>query len=119
MTRQRVGGRPQGSGASATLVLASHTPGTDIVTPAAPSGPVVIRSIAAEGPPEHGERDGANPSPGLLRDATAIYQYAVARGERFSQRALARQLRLRGHRFPNDHLHRIAHSVGLAPGRAA
>jgi hypothetical protein len=30
---------------------------------------------------------------------------------------LARQLRLRGHRFPNDHLHQIAQSVGLAPGR--
>jgi hypothetical protein len=28
-------------------------------------------------------------------------------------------LRLRGHRFPNDHLHRIAQSVWLAAGRAA
>jgi hypothetical protein len=28
-------------------------------------------------------------------------------------------LRLRGHRFPNDHLHRVAQSAGLAPGRAA
>jgi hypothetical protein len=28
-------------------------------------------------------------------------------------------LRLRGHRFPNDHLHQIAQSVGLAPERAA
>jgi hypothetical protein len=60
-----------------------------------------------------------DPSPGLLRDATASYQYAAARGERLSQRALARQLRLRGHRFPNDHLHRIAEGTGLAPGRAA
>ena len=65
MTRQRVGGRPQGSGASTILMLASHTLGADIVTPA-PSGPVVIRSATPEGPPEHGERDGADPDPGLL-----------------------------------------------------
>jgi hypothetical protein len=55
----------------------------------------------------------------LLQDATAIYQRAAARGERLSQRALARQLRVRGHRFPNDYLHQIARSAGLAPGRAA
>jgi hypothetical protein len=100
-------------------MLASRTPGTDVVTPAAPSGPVVIRSTAPDGRPEHGERDGAGPNRGLLQDATAIYQHATACGERLSQRALARQLRLRGHRFPNDHLHQIAQSVGLAPGRAA
>jgi hypothetical protein len=28
-------------------------------------------------------------------------------------------LRLRGHRFANDHLQQIAQRVGLAPGRAA
>jgi hypothetical protein len=28
-------------------------------------------------------------------------------------------LRLRGHRFPNDQIHQIAQSVGLASGRAA
>jgi hypothetical protein len=55
----------------------------------------------------------------LLRDAIAIRQQAAACGERLSQRALARQLRLRGHRFPNDHLQQIAQSVGLAAGRAA
>jgi hypothetical protein len=119
MTRQRVGGRPQGSGAGAALMLASRTPGTDMVTPAACSVPVVSRSTAPNGPPGHGERDGADPNPGLLRDATAIYQRAAARGERLSQRALARQLRLCGHRFPNDHLHQIARSAGLALGRAA
>ena len=81
--------------------------------------PVVIRSTVPDDRSEDGERDGADPHPGLLRDATAIYQHAAARGERLSQRALARQLRLRGHRFPNDHLHRIAQSVGLAAGRAA
>jgi hypothetical protein len=119
MTRQRAGGSTQGSDASATLMLASHTPGTDMAMPAAHSAPLVIRSTAPDGPPEDGERGGAGPHPGLLRDATALYQHAAARGERLSQRALARQLRLRGHRFPNDHLHQIAHSVGLAPDRAA
>jgi hypothetical protein len=69
--------------------------------------------------PEDGDHDGAEPRTGLLRDATAICQHAAAGGERLSQRALARQLRLRGHRFPNDHLQQIAQSVGLAPGRAA
>jgi hypothetical protein len=118
MTRQRAGGRPQGSGAGAALMLASRTPGTDMVTPAARSVPVVIQSTAPDGPSEHGER-GADPNPGLLQDAATIYQHAAARGERLSQRALARQLRLRGHRFPNDHLHQIARSAGLAPGRAA
>jgi hypothetical protein len=98
---------------------AAPTPGTGVVRPAARSVPVVIQSTAPNGPPEHGERNGAGPNPGLLQDATAIYQHAATRGERLSQRALARQLRLRGHRFPNDHLHQIAHSVGLAPGRAA
>jgi hypothetical protein len=49
----------------------------------------------------------------------SICQDATRRGERLSQRALARQLRERGHRFPNEHLHLIATSVGLALGNAA
>jgi hypothetical protein len=55
----------------------------------------------------------------LLRDARAIYQDAAARGERLSQRTLARQLRGHGHRFPNEHLRLIATSIGLAAGKAA
>jgi hypothetical protein len=118
MTRQRIGGQPQGSSAKPTLMLASHTPGTGMVTPAARSMPVVIRP-APNRLPEHSGRDGAHPHSGLLQDATVICQHAAARGERLSQRALARQLRLRGHRFPNNHLRRIAQSVGIAPGQAA
>jgi hypothetical protein len=116
MTRQRAGGRPQGSGASATFKPAAHAPGQS--APSARSVPAVMWSTAPDGPPGHGERAAAA-SPGLLQEATALYQHAAARGERLSQRALARQLRLRGHRFPNDHLRRIAQSAGLAPGRAA
>ena len=117
MTRQRASSRPQGSDASATLMLAARAPGTGASS--ARSVPAVMWSTAPDDPPGHGERDGAAANPGLLRDAIAICQHAAARGERLSQRALARQLRLRGHRFPNDHLHRIAQSVWLATGRAA
>jgi len=55
----------------------------------------------------------------LLRAASTICQDAATRGERLSQRALARQLRAGGHRFPNEHLRLIAQDIGLAAGRAA
>jgi len=55
----------------------------------------------------------------LLRAAAVIWQDTAARGERLSQRALARQLREHGHRFPNDHLRLIATSIGLAQADAA
>jgi hypothetical protein len=64
-------------------------------------------------------RLGTRPGPGLLRDASAIYRDAAARGERLSQRTLARQLRSHGHRFPNEHLRDIADSIGLTAARAA
>lgn len=67
----------------------------------------------------HGDGVAGRPDPGLLHDASAIYQDAAARGERLSQRTLARQLRGHGHRFPNEHLRAIAQSIGLAPGEAA
>jgi hypothetical protein len=51
----------------------------------------------------------------LLEDASGIYQTAAARGQRLSQRALARQLRGRGHRFPNEQVRAIAAAVGLPP----
>ena len=56
---------------------------------------------------------------GLLRDACLIRQAANASGERLSQRSLARELRSRGHRFSNEHLHDIAASIGLAAEQAA
>jgi hypothetical protein len=63
--------------------------------------------------------DNGCPDADLLHEATAIYQQAAARGERLSQRALARQLRLHGHRFPNEHLRHIAETIGLAESKAA
>jgi hypothetical protein len=64
-------------------------------------------------------RSDRGPRPGVLRDARAIYRNAAARGERLSQRTLARQLRGHGHRFPNEHLRLIADSIGLSTGKAA
>jgi hypothetical protein len=55
----------------------------------------------------------------LLSDASAIRAAAATRGERLSQRALARELRERGHRFPNDQLHQIAEVTRLTEARAA
>ena len=119
MTRQRANSRVREPETSATLVLAPHPSSSGQVASPTPPVPVVIRSSVPDDRSEDGERDGADPNSGLLRDATAICQHAAASGERLSQRALARQLRLRGHRFPNDHLQQIAQCVGLATGRAA
>jgi len=68
---------------------------------------------------EYDDGDASSPDPELLRDASAIYQRAIARGERLSQRTLAQQLRRHGHRFPNDHLRLIAKCIGLIDIKAA
>ena len=62
---------------------------------------------------------GIETDPGLLDAASAIYEDAATRGEHLSQRMLARQLRSRGRRFPNEHLRQIADSIGLLTGQAA
>jgi hypothetical protein len=67
--------------------------------------------------PAHDASGAADPR--LLRDASVILQNASARGQRLSQRTLARELRSHGHHFPNDHLRLIAESVGLSCSRAA
>jgi len=67
----------------------------------------------------HSDGYGGTPDLRLQRAANSICQDAARRGERLSQRALARQLRERGHRFPNEHLHLLATSIGLADGHAA
>ena len=73
----------------------------------------------AAGPRPRRHRADPGPDPRLLRDATLIFQNASARGQRLSQRTLARELRGHGHHFPNDHLHQIAETIGLAHQRAA
>jgi len=117
MTRKRAYGRAQEPRITTALVLAP--PPTD--------ADMAMRPPASPGPGAHlrwaGEvtrhRNGTRPGPGLLRDASAIYRDAAARGTRLSQRALARQLRSQGHRFPNEHLRLIADSIGLTAGKAA
>jgi len=119
MTRQRAGGRVHGARAGAALVLAPRPVNADVVTPTARGVPVAMRPGGPQSEPGRGDGECGVPDPGLLRDASAIYQRAAARGERLSQRALARQLRVHGHRFPNEHLRQIAESIGLAQGKAA
>jgi hypothetical protein len=119
MTRQGANSHARQPGTNAALVLAPDPASSGQVAAPTIPAPVVIRTTVPDDWPADGERDGTKPNTSLLRDATAICQHAAACGERLSQRALARQLRLRGHQFPNDHLQQIAQSVGLAPGRAA
>jgi len=64
-------------------------------------------------------RGDSRPDSYLLRDANRIMQNASARGQRLSQRTLARELRGHGHHFPNDHLRQIAETIGLTHGKAA
>jgi hypothetical protein len=100
MTRQHAHRRHP----AATLMLAP---------PAATVLPV--RPVPGPGAPDAE----SGPDPRLLRDATLIFNNASARGQRLSQRTLARELRRHGHHFPNDHLHQIADTIGLAHQRAA
>jgi hypothetical protein len=80
---------------------------------AAALAPPLVLSGAANG---HGGADaGARHESPLLNDAAVLCQTAAARGERLSQRALARGLRGRGHRFPNQSVPGIAVAAGLGP----
>ncbi len=99
MTRKPAHRRP-----AATLMLAP------------PPGATVLR-VPTTAPADRAA--GAGPDPRLLRDAALILQNASARGQRLSQRTLARELRGHGHHFPNEHLHHIAETIGLAYQRAA
>jgi hypothetical protein len=116
MTRQQANVTTRASTPTAALALvpapvsAGRFPGA-----AADSAPVRRLGHDQDVP---GDGPGTGPEPGLLDAASAIYRDAAARGERLSQRMLARQLRGHGHRFPNEHLRLIADSIGLT-GKAA
>jgi hypothetical protein len=117
MTRQRTHVAAPESRFAAVLVLAPPPAPGNMATGAQPGA-----SPAAHLHPS-GEviryRADRGPRPGLLRDAGTIYRDAAARGERLSQRTLARQLRRHGHRFPNEHLRLIADNIGLNASKAA
>jgi len=115
MTRQQATATTQTSAPTAALALApvpvsaSRFPGAAADVVRRPGDDL---DLPGDGP-------GTRPEPGLLDAASAIYRDATGRGERLSQRMLARQLRGNGHRFPNEHLRLIADSIGLTHGRAA
>jgi hypothetical protein len=117
MTRQHTRARTEHPHIATALILAS---------PPAPTS-MPAEAVPGTSPPGHfhpsGEvaryRNSQGPRAGVLRDASAIYRDAAMRGERLSQRMLARQLRRHGHRFPNEHLRLIADSIGLSASKAA
>jgi hypothetical protein len=113
MTRQRRLTRDPEPRIAAALILAPPPAATNTAASAGPVAPVRWAETVSPG------GSSTRPRPGLLRDASVIYQDAAARGERVSQRTLARKLRGRGHRFPNEHLRLIAQSIGLATSKAA
>jgi hypothetical protein len=85
---------------------------------AAPVSAAVQDQPAASAAGRDGDGDTpaeSGPDPRLLEQAGVIYRSAAQRGERLSQRALARRLRRDGHRFPNQQLHPIAVAIGLKP----
>jgi hypothetical protein len=117
MTRQRRLARAEEPRVATALVLAAPPPATSFAAGGdAGGGPSADLRWAGD---VARHRPGTRPGAGLLRDASAIYRDAAARGERLSQRTLARQLRRHGHRFPNEHLRGIADSIGLTAARAA
>ncbi len=104
MSRQRAVTRPRHPGLPAALVLA------------APPAPAVVR---IRPPEDMGGQGPGGPDPRVLRDARVLAYNASARGERLSQRGLARALRDHGHHFPNDQLRQIAESIELGSSRTA
>ena len=116
MTRQHTDARTPGTRPATTLVLTARSADGGGF-PRSPAGTSSSRHVWPAGG-EDGQGS-PEPDPGLLRAASAIYHDAATRGERLSQRKLARQLRSHGHRFPNEHLRRIADSIGLTAGQAA
>ena len=117
MTRQHATAPARDASPTTALVLAGSTVTASRLPPSAASkaDPLIP---AAAGPAGHDSSNtGADSC--LLHTASVIYRDAAARGERLSQRTLARQLRSHGHSFPNDHLRWIAEYVGLTQGKAA
>jgi hypothetical protein len=106
--------------------MAEHSNGLQPVLTSWPPGPVAAANHdQTQQPRASGVTDGCtnglvvSDESALLKDAALICKTAAARGERLTQRALARTLRGRGHRFPNQSLRNIALAVGLGhpPGR--
>ena len=120
MTRQHAGNPASsviGTGPAERLAVPRPAAGTISDATAASGRPIPLTAVRTK--PGGQPTAAGGPDLGVLRDAGLIYERAAARGERISQRILARELRGRGHHFPNQHLHLIAVSIGLAQDAAA
>jgi hypothetical protein len=117
MTRQRIHPAVQEPLIVPALVLAPPPPPDGMASGPRPGGSSTADSRWSGEVVRY--RSGRGPRPGVLRDARTICRDAAARGERLSQRTLARKLRGHGHRFPNEHLRLIADSIGLNDSKAA
>jgi hypothetical protein len=129
MNRQQASAHPDPSATDHRRLLpavAGHGNGLQPVLTSWSPGPVAVANHDQAQHPEASDvSDGrvnglaVSDESALLKDAALICNTAAARGERLTQRALARTLRGRGHRFPNQSLHTIALAVGLShsPGQ--
>jgi hypothetical protein len=129
MNRQHASAHPDPSANEHRRLLpamAEHGNGLQAaLTPWSPGPVAAANHDPAQQPEASGVTDGCANALGvsdesaLLKDAALICKTAAARGERLTQRALARTLRGRGHRFPNQSLRNIAVAVGLShqPGQ--
>jgi hypothetical protein len=118
MTRRRDGALPGETISAAALDLSARAARTG--PHPSPAALAIADGNATQ--PECTDRcadGGAVPAHRLLEAANAIRLEAATRGERLSQRMLARRLRSHGHRFPNEHLRHIADRAGLTTRRAA
>ena len=118
MTRQRVADAQEMSTKAGLMLVTVPHDG------AAFSNPERTSTVAVQAGTFAGETCGGagtahQPDLRLVRAAAVICQNAADRGGRLSQRALGRQLREMGHRFPNEHLRLIAGSIGLTRTEAA
>jgi hypothetical protein len=117
MTRQQAAASQTTWSRRPALVLAGRPATGNTVSP----GAAADAASAGLRPASHLPATASGPGvdADLLTDARAICRDATERGERLSQRALARQLRGRGHRFPNEQLRQIAEGTGILPASAA
>jgi hypothetical protein len=117
MTRQRVTAVAREASTGAALTLATLPASSAAVSRPEQASTVAVHAGAFTVGTGSGAGADRQPDLRLVRAAATICQNAADRGERLSQRALGRQLREMGHRFPNEHLRLIAGSVGLGPDR--
>lgn len=104
--------------------VAAAAPGPVLVVATGPEAPIVPGHLSdgdqrGSAVPRQEPASAPSVPAELLSEASAIRAAAATRGERLSQRALARQLRERGHRFPNEQLRQIAEVTRLTEARAA